>query len=443
MVGLPYAACMLGYYITHPTHARLTCSDLMCSPDLRIISNSHRYLDHAFVRHLVLPLLGLPCPVLAVHEEVLLYREQADESSPYRWLSVSSHMRAHRGLGEKGRQKHLYRGDKGRRWRKRGRRERGDYGSTDHNSGEDFDVDADGVEGVLSFLSSSSRRVSHARGTRGPLLHSHSQRFVDADSIGITLICASPIAELLSPPAAPPLPSLSPSPAPEPTCPSSASSLASIPRVYSLSMIDPRLGDVSDHSSPSPPPSSSISPEVSPSTSTRSTSVSSASCKTSIFKNADAEGEGGGEKEGEREGEEGEGQGERQREGVDEKKEWIQIRNLSKEKEKKLKKMTKNSDGSGNGGDIERDGAMPSPSLPQKNIHTNAYTYTHAMHSEYAQGQAPSLPVVLYFHGGGWISEYRASDTQIFLSQWAQEASVPFIYINYSLGKPLCTDSLS
>ena len=43
-----------------------------------------------------------------------------------------------------------------------------------------------------------------------------------------------------------------------------------------------------------------------------------------------------------------------------------------------------------------------------------------------------SSPVLLYFHGGGFFTDFRASHLH-FLSQWAASLDVPILYVNYSL----------
>ena len=43
-----------------------------------------------------------------------------------------------------------------------------------------------------------------------------------------------------------------------------------------------------------------------------------------------------------------------------------------------------------------------------------------------------SSPVLLYFHGGGFFTDFRASHLH-FLSQWAAQLDVPILYVNYAL----------
>jgi acetyl esterase/lipase len=43
-----------------------------------------------------------------------------------------------------------------------------------------------------------------------------------------------------------------------------------------------------------------------------------------------------------------------------------------------------------------------------------------------------SSPVIIYFHGGGFVSDFRASELY-FLSQWASATGLPIVYIDYSL----------
>ena len=53
-------------------------------------------------------------------------------------------------------------------------------------------------------------------------------------------------------------------------------------------------------------------------------------------------------------------------------------------------------------------------------------------HSHVRSLRPSSSAVVLYFHGGGFFTDFRASHLH-FLSQWAVDLDVPILYVNYSL----------
>ena len=53
-------------------------------------------------------------------------------------------------------------------------------------------------------------------------------------------------------------------------------------------------------------------------------------------------------------------------------------------------------------------------------------------HSHVRSLRPSSSPVVLYFHGGGFFTDFRASHLH-FLSQWASDLDVPILYVDYSL----------
>jgi len=46
-------------------------------------------------------------------------------------------------------------------------------------------------------------------------------------------------------------------------------------------------------------------------------------------------------------------------------------------------------------------------------------------------------PVLIYFHGGGWMADFRASHLH-FLSEWSTSLSIPILYVNYSLSPDNC-----
>ena len=55
-----------------------------------------------------------------------------------------------------------------------------------------------------------------------------------------------------------------------------------------------------------------------------------------------------------------------------------------------------------------------------------------ASHSHVRSLRPTSSPVILYFHGGGFFTDFRASHLH-FLSQWATSLDVPIVYVDYSL----------
>ena len=50
-----------------------------------------------------------------------------------------------------------------------------------------------------------------------------------------------------------------------------------------------------------------------------------------------------------------------------------------------------------------------------------------------SKGAPTSVPLLIYFHGGGWVTTFKSSDMQ-FLSEWAHTAGCPILYVEYSVG---------
>ena len=46
--------------------------------------------------------------------------------------------------------------------------------------------------------------------------------------------------------------------------------------------------------------------------------------------------------------------------------------------------------------------------------------------------QEQNCPLVIYLHGGGWLSRFKSTDFGV-ISRWSRELDVPFLYLDYSL----------
>ncbi len=68
-------------------------------------------------------------------------------------------------------------------------------------------------------------------------------------------------------------------------------------------------------------------------------------------------------------------------------------------------------------------------------VHTKLFRVGSAtvLSASKCKPSAPT-PLLLYLHGGGWVTSFWASD-MLFLSRWSERTGCPILYVDYSLGQ--------